>query len=126
DGSGRRRDQPADDADQRGLAGAVRAEQREYLAAGDVEVYGFQCLVAGRVGLLQAAYADDWLHAVPWVMARATLPAAAGPPQARRDRARTTAHRSSPATAAGGRQGKPHRLRPRHASRCAPANAPPP
>ena len=33
-----RLDDAADDADQRGLAGAVRAEQREDLAAADVEI----------------------------------------------------------------------------------------
>src|SRR6266436_8088162 len=40
----------ADDADQSGLAGAVRAEQRENLAAFDVEVDVVQRLEGGAVG----------------------------------------------------------------------------
>jgi hypothetical protein len=36
----------ADDADQRGLAGAVRPQQREYLATPDVEIYAVQRLEA--------------------------------------------------------------------------------
>ena len=41
----------ADDADQRGLAGAVRPEQGEDLAAPDVEIDVFQRLEAGAIGL---------------------------------------------------------------------------
>ena len=41
----------ADDADQRGLAGAVRPEQRKDLAALDVEIDVVQRLEAGAVGL---------------------------------------------------------------------------
>ena len=44
-------DDAADDADQRRLAGAVRAEQREDLAAADLEVDALQRLEPGRVGL---------------------------------------------------------------------------
>ena len=50
---------PADDADQRRLAGAVRAEQREDLALVDVEVDRLQRLHARRIGLAQAADGDD-------------------------------------------------------------------
>ena len=41
----------ADDADQRGLAGAVRPEQREDLAALDVQIDAVQRLETGAVGL---------------------------------------------------------------------------
>ena len=47
-------DDAADDADQRGLAGAVGAEQREDLAAADLEVDVLQRLEARRVGLGKA------------------------------------------------------------------------
>ena len=43
----------ADDADQRGLAGAVRPEQREDLAALDLEVDVVQRLETGAIGLRQ-------------------------------------------------------------------------
>ena len=42
-------DDAADDVDQRRLAGAVRPEQREDLAAADVEVDVLERLEAGRV-----------------------------------------------------------------------------
>jgi hypothetical protein len=48
-------DDAADDADQRGLAGAVRSEQRENLAAPDVQVDAFQRLEAGLVGFREIA-----------------------------------------------------------------------
>jgi hypothetical protein len=38
DGAGRGVDDAADDVDERGLAGAVRAEQRENLAAADIKL----------------------------------------------------------------------------------------
>src|SRR5438445_13531894 len=41
----------ADDADQRGLAGAVRPQQRKDLAANDIEIDVLQRLEAGAVGL---------------------------------------------------------------------------
>ena len=46
-----RRDDPADDRDEGGLAGAVRPQKREYLAAPDVEVDALESLKPGRVGL---------------------------------------------------------------------------
>jgi hypothetical protein len=46
-----RRDDAADRADQRGLARAVRPEQREDLAGADVEVHVLERLEAGRVSL---------------------------------------------------------------------------
>ena len=46
-------DDAADDADQRGLAGAVRPQQREDLAAPDVEIDVVQRLETGAVGLGQ-------------------------------------------------------------------------
>ena len=46
----RRGDDAADDVDQRGLAGAVRPEQREDLAAADLQVDALQRLEAGGIG----------------------------------------------------------------------------
>ena len=43
----------ADDADQRGLAGAVRSQQRKNLAALDVKIDIVQRLEAGAIGLRQ-------------------------------------------------------------------------
>src|SRR5471032_3632781 len=43
----------ADDADQRGLAGAVRPQQREDLAAVDIQIDAIQRLETGAVGLGQ-------------------------------------------------------------------------
>ena len=63
DGAGRRVDDPADDADQRGLAGTVGAEQAEDLAFADLEVDRLQGHEAGGVGLAQAADGDDGGHA---------------------------------------------------------------
>ena len=57
-----RRDDAADDADQRRLAGAVRAEQREDLALADLEVDALQRLQARGVGLGQAGNGDDRRH----------------------------------------------------------------
>src|SRR5206468_1701862 len=47
------------DADQRRLAGAVGAEQRQNLAAADVEIDRFQRIDAGAVGLAQPADRED-------------------------------------------------------------------
>ena len=58
----RRIENAADDADQRGLAGAVRAEQREDLAAPDLEIDRFQRLETGRVGLGQIGDGNDGWH----------------------------------------------------------------
>ena len=58
----RRRHDPADDADQRGLAGAVGAEQGEDLALADLEVDVLQRLQAGGVGLGQPGDGDDGRH----------------------------------------------------------------
>ena len=52
-------DDAADDADQRGLAGAVGPEQREDLAAADVEVDVLERLEARGVGLADVADRDD-------------------------------------------------------------------
>ena len=57
-----RRDDAADDADQRGLAGAVRTQQREDLALADLEVDALQRLQARRVGLGQVRDGDDRRH----------------------------------------------------------------
>ena len=62
DAAGGRIDDAADDADQRRLAGAVRAEQREDFAAPDAQVDVLQRLEAGRVGLREVRYGDDRLH----------------------------------------------------------------
>ena len=42
---------PADDADQRGLAGAIRPEQRKYLAAANLQVDVVKRLETGAIGL---------------------------------------------------------------------------
>ena len=55
-------DDAADDVDQRRLAGAVRAEQTENLAAPDLEIRVLQRLEAGRIGLRQILDRDDRLH----------------------------------------------------------------
>ena len=52
----------ADDVDQRGLAGAVRPEQRENLAAPDLQVDAFQRLETRVVGLGKISNGDDGLH----------------------------------------------------------------
>ncbi len=52
----------ADHADERGLAGAVGAEQREDLAAPDREIHAFQRLVPAVVGLVQAGNYNDGIH----------------------------------------------------------------
>jgi len=54
-----RRDDAADDVDQRGLAGAVRAEQREDLALLDLQVDALQRLAAAGVGLGEALDGED-------------------------------------------------------------------
>ena len=51
DRAGGRGDDAADDVDQRGLAGAVRAQQRENLAAADLEIDVLERVEAGGVGL---------------------------------------------------------------------------
>jgi len=55
-------DDAADDADQRGLAGAVGAEQGEDLALADVEVDALERRVAGSVSLGELLDGDHWLH----------------------------------------------------------------
>jgi len=60
-----RRDDAADDVDQRGLAGAVRAEQREDLAALDLEVDALQRLQAGGVALFERADGKDGRNSLP-------------------------------------------------------------
>ena len=56
-------DDAADDGDERRLAGAVGAEQREDLAAADVEVDILQGLEARSVRLRQVFDGDDGCHA---------------------------------------------------------------
>jgi hypothetical protein len=60
-----RRDDAADDVDQRGLAGAVGPEQREDLAALDLEVDAFQRLQARGVALFERADGKDGRNALP-------------------------------------------------------------
>jgi hypothetical protein len=57
-------DDPADDADQGGLAGAVGAEQGEDLAAVDVQVHRLERDVARRIGFSDAADRKDRVHGV--------------------------------------------------------------
>ncbi|MDT4876086.1 hypothetical protein FQZ97_1115020 [compost metagenome] len=52
-------DHAADDADQRGLAGAVGAEQGQDFAAADVQVDPLEGLEAAGVGLADAANGHD-------------------------------------------------------------------
>src|SRR5579875_79114 len=62
DAAARRIDDAADDADQRGLAGAVRTEQREYLAVLDVEIDVLERLETARIGLAEVPDGDDGGH----------------------------------------------------------------
>ena len=55
-------DDAADDADQRGLAGAIGAQQRKDLATADVKVDAFQRLEAGAIGLGEVCDGDDGGH----------------------------------------------------------------
>jgi hypothetical protein len=57
-------DDAADDADQRGLARAIGTQQREDLAAPDVEVDVAQRAEARSIGLVELAYGDDRRHAI--------------------------------------------------------------
>ena len=87
DASLRRLDDPADDADERRLAGAVRAEQREDLAAADVEVDVLERLKSGCVGLGEIGDGDDRLHAggtKPIDAVRSSLDFSVVPPSASR------------------------------------------
>jgi hypothetical protein len=59
DGPRRRIDDAANDADQRRLAGAVRAEESEDLAAAYLEIDPFKRLKSGGVGLAEILDADD-------------------------------------------------------------------
>ena len=61
--TGGRIDDAADDVDQRGLAGAVRPEQREDFPARDVEIDALQRMKSGRIGLDQIGDRNDRLHA---------------------------------------------------------------
>ena len=55
-------DDAADDADQRGLAGAVGSEQGKDLALADLEVDAFERGMSGRVGLGELLDGDHWVH----------------------------------------------------------------
>src|SRR5262245_10302757 len=59
DGAFRWRHDPADDVDQRGLAGPVGAEKRKDLAAADVQVDVLECLEARRIGLAEVGDGND-------------------------------------------------------------------
>ncbi len=52
-------DDAADDADERGLAGAVGSEQRKDLAAPDLQVHVVECLEARCVALGKAGDGND-------------------------------------------------------------------
>ena len=60
---GRRVHDAAHDRDQRRLAGTVGPEQREDLAAADLQVDMLQCLEARGIGLRQVFNCDDCCHA---------------------------------------------------------------
>jgi hypothetical protein len=55
-------DDAADDRNQRGLAGAIGAEQRKDFAAADVQVDVAQRLEAGSIRLAQTGNGNDRLH----------------------------------------------------------------
>src|SRR5439155_15013382 len=59
-----RRDDAADDVDERGLAGAVRPEQREYFAVPDFQVDALERAQPRRVGLGKPGDGDDRRHSV--------------------------------------------------------------
>jgi hypothetical protein len=61
-GAGTGIDDAADDADQRRLAGAVRAEQAENLALADLQVDIFKRLKTRGVGLGKIGNGNDGLH----------------------------------------------------------------
>ena len=65
-----RRDDAADDVDERGLAGAVRPEEREDLALANLEVDVLQCLEARGVLLLERGDGNDRRHAEPRLFPR--------------------------------------------------------
>ena len=52
----------ADDADQRGLAGAVRPQQRKNLAAADLQIDVVQRLEPGAIGFGQICNGYDGRH----------------------------------------------------------------
>ena len=58
-GALRRLQDAANDADQRGLAGAVGAEQGEDLPAPDVEIDSVESLKSGRVSLREILNGND-------------------------------------------------------------------
>ncbi len=60
-------DGSADDADERGLARTVGTEQRENLAAPDVEAHALQRLKPGSVFLGDVGNGDDGVHVAGWV-----------------------------------------------------------
>src|SRR3546814_589294 len=55
-------DDPANDADQRRLPGAVGPQQREDLAAADLQIDVFERLEAGGIGLGEVRDGNDRLH----------------------------------------------------------------
>ena len=63
DHAARRIDDAAHDVDQRGLAGAVRPQQREDLAAPDLQVDAVQRLESGAIGLGEVGDGYDGGHA---------------------------------------------------------------
>ena len=67
DGSLRRVDDPADDADEGRLARAIGSQQREDLALADLQVDVLQRLEARSVGLGEIGNADDRLHELLYV-----------------------------------------------------------
>ena len=76
--AGGRIDDAADDADQRRLAGAVRAEQRENLAAPDLQVDVLQRLEAAGVGLREMRDGNGGGHGLRHSGAELTGPVRSG------------------------------------------------
>ena len=62
DAAARRVDDAADDADQRRLAGAVRAQQGENFTFVDAKIDAFQRLKAIVIGLCKVLDINNWLH----------------------------------------------------------------
>src|SRR5208337_5027979 len=64
----RRLDDAADDADQRRLAGAVRAEQRENLAAANLKADVLERLKAGSVNFVKMRDGNGGGHCISFVI----------------------------------------------------------
>src|SRR6266568_3778552 len=74
DGAARRIDDAADDVDQRGLAGAVRPQQREDFTTPDLQIDALERLKPGRIGLDDIRDRDGRLHGEGYREKSSTFP----------------------------------------------------